>query len=87
MELKLPDYNSARLVGLVFLIILIAKKTLAYFRLRHFRGPPGTGLTDFFHSREIIRPNLPDWYKGISDKYGQELPEYHILGDYFISLG
>lgn len=79
MEMKMPDYSSARLMGLVFLTILIVKKMLAYFRLRHFRGPPGTGLTKFFHSTEIIRPNLPDWYKSVSDKYGQELPEHHIL--------
>lgn len=74
MELKLPDYSSPWLVGLVFLIILIVQKTVAYCRLRHFRGPPGTGLTDFFHSKEMIGPRLHDWYESVNEKYGKSPP-------------
>lgn len=75
MGLKLPDYGSAWMIGLVSLIILIVQKTLAYWRLRHFRGPPGTGLTDFFHSKEIIRPRLHDWYESVTEKYGKTPPK------------
>ncbi|KAI3395962.1 hypothetical protein diail_601 [Diaporthe ilicicola] len=72
MELKLPDYSSAWLIGPVFLTIILVKKTLQYYRLRHFRGPPGTGLTEFFHSKEMIGPNLHEWYKSVSEKYGEK---------------
>lgn len=75
MELKLPDYNTVWLIGLVFVITSIAKKTWAYYRLRHFKGPPGTGLTNFFHSREMIRPALHEWYKQVSDNYGKKRPK------------
>jgi hypothetical protein len=79
MELKLPDYNSAWLIGLVFLTTIVVKKTLAYFRLRHIRGPPGTGLTEYFHSKEMIRPSLHEWYQSVNDKYGKKSPEDNIL--------
>lgn len=69
--MKLPDYNSAWLISLVFVITSIMKKTWAYYRLRHIKGPPGTGLTNFFHSREMIRPNVHDWYKNVIEKYGR----------------
>lgn len=75
MALKLPDYSSAWLIGLVFLIIIVVQKTLAYWRLRQFRGPPGTGLTDFFHSKEMIGPRLHDWYEVVNEKYGKAPPK------------
>lgn len=83
MELKLPDYNTVWLIGLVFVITGIAKKTWAYWRLRHFKGPPGTGLTNFFHSREMIRPALHEWYKEVSDKYGEKRPKMTLKLDLF----
>lgn len=74
MALRLPDYNSTWLIGYVFVVILVVQKTLAYRRLRQFRGPPGTGLTDLFHSKEIAGPRLHDWYESVSDKYGKSSP-------------
>lgn len=75
MELKLPDYSSVGLIGLIFLLNLIVQKMLAYWRLRHFKGPPGTGWTDFFHSKEMIRPRLHDWYESVTEKYGKTPPK------------
>lgn len=71
MGLRLPNYSSVWLIGLVFLIVLVVQKTLAYCRLRHFRGPPGTGLTDLFHSKEMIGPRLHEWYENVNEKYGK----------------
>lgn len=83
MELKLQDYSSAWLIGLVFLFVIVVKKTLAYRRLRHFKGPPGTGLTDFFHAKEMIGPRLHDWYQSISERYGKTRPEIISYVDFF----
>lgn len=74
MGLKVPDSSSTWLIGLVFLVILTVQKTLVYWRLRHFRGPPGTGLTDFFHSKNMIGPRLHDWYENVNEKYGKSPP-------------
>lgn len=75
MGSKLPNYSSSWLIGLVFLFIFILQKTRAYRRLQHFRGPPGTGLTNFFHSKNMIGPRLHDWYEIVNEKYGKTSPK------------
>lgn len=77
LGLKLAKYSSPWLIGPVFLIILIVQKTLAYWRLRQFKGPPGTGLTNYFHSKEMIGPKLNDWYTSVAENYGKTPPKIY----------
>lgn len=45
-------------------------KFRAYWRLRAFRGPPGSGFTNFWHTRAFLEWNSHLWYDEICSKYG-----------------
>jgi hypothetical protein len=50
--------------------VYLVQKILAYKKLEQFRGPPGTGFSDFFHSRALLRLKCHEWYGEVTTKYG-----------------
>lgn len=51
-------------------VVYLVQKILAYKKLEQFRGPPGTGFFDFFHSRALLRLKCHEWYGEVTNKYG-----------------
>ena len=45
-------------------------KFRAYWRLRAFKGPLGSGFTNFWHTRSLLRWNSHLWYDDVCSKYG-----------------
>lgn len=52
------------------LTLFLVKKIILFNRLRKFRGPPGTGFTNFFHGKEVIGANCHHWYTYVNETYG-----------------
>lgn len=50
-------------------VVYFVNKLVVYARLRQFRGPRWTGLTDLPHSKAMLH-NCHEWYADVSDKYG-----------------
>ncbi|KAJ5865564.1 hypothetical protein N7534_000117 [Penicillium rubens] len=41
-----------------------------YVKLMQFRGPPGTGISNWPHSMAMLRGNCHEWYAEVNKKYG-----------------
>ncbi|KAK3368836.1 cytochrome P450 [Lasiosphaeria ovina] len=52
------------------LAIYLARKFVVYYRLRHLKGPWGSGFTNFYHTRNILGLQVPKWYRDMNHKYG-----------------
>ena len=42
-----------------------------YQRLRHFRGPPTSGLSWWWHSKAVLSGRCYEYYSQVNQKYGQ----------------
>ncbi|KAF2111057.1 cytochrome P450 [Lophiotrema nucula] len=51
--------------------IYAANQTHKYHRLRHFKGPFGTGWSEIPHIRAILSHKSHLWYKNVTDRYGK----------------
>ncbi|CAI7645479.1 unnamed protein product [Penicillium manginii] len=54
--------------GLV--ILWIVKTITSYAKLRQFRGPRWTGISNWPHSLALLRHNCHEWYAEVNNKYG-----------------
>ncbi|KAL1863131.1 hypothetical protein Daus18300_008124 [Diaporthe australafricana] len=79
MALKLPDYSPAWLLSLTFLIILIVQKASAYWRLRRFRGPPGTGRIARI-APNILITSSPEVWAHVNRKAGYKRSDWYYQG-------
>lgn len=41
-----------------------------YVKLMQFRGPPGTGISNWPHSMAMLRGNCHEWYAEVNKKHG-----------------
>ncbi|KAK4095721.1 cytochrome P450 [Parathielavia hyrcaniae] len=57
-------------LALAALVVYLAYKVKGYYRLRHFKGPPGSGWLELWHSSAMLGDNLHLRYKDVCDKYG-----------------
>ncbi|KAM5350025.1 hypothetical protein ACJ41O_006530 [Fusarium nematophilum] len=67
----LPDLSghiTPLLCGL--LVLFIAKRSVAYARLRQFGGPRWVGFTDWPHSWAMLQNRCHEWYAEANQKYG-----------------
>lgn len=53
------------------LVVYLVYKIVIYFRLRDFKGPPGTGFTNLPHIAALLGPNSHIWYEQVSETYGK----------------
>jgi len=51
------------------LLVYFARKLYIYQRLSYFKGPWGSGFTEFPHSRRLITEAYT-WYEEACEKYG-----------------
>ncbi|KAF2661227.1 cytochrome P450 monooxygenase-like protein [Lophiostoma macrostomum CBS 122681] len=71
------DYNSwalplrsVYLIGLFLCLYAAVGRLRQYWRLRHFKGPPSTGISWLWHSRAVISGDSHSWYGYATEKYG-----------------
>lgn len=43
---------------------------MMYAKLMQFRGPLGTGISNWPHSMAMLRGNCHEWYAEVNKKYG-----------------
>ncbi|KAK3690217.1 cytochrome P450 [Podospora appendiculata] len=48
----------------------LTQKVYQFYRLRHFKGPFGTGFSGIPHSIHELGPACHEWFHQVSDKYG-----------------
>lgn len=58
------------------LFVYLVDKILVYRKLRHFRGPPGTGFLDSIHSRALLGLKCHEWYGEVIREYGMRVYEW-----------
>ncbi|KAF2997664.1 hypothetical protein E8E13_005689 [Curvularia kusanoi] len=70
------------------LLVLVAYLTLARlrqsYRLRHFKGPPTTGFSWWWHSKAVLSGQAQRYYGDVTEKYGpiaRVSPEHLITSD------
>lgn len=69
-DFERPASSGHRIVLLFLAALYLAYKVVTYLRLRKFRGPPLTGLTDLPHSRAMFHGECHKWYAEANQKYG-----------------
>ncbi|KAF2000019.1 pisatin demethylase [Amniculicola lignicola CBS 123094] len=52
------------------IVYLVAGRLQEYWRLRHFKGPAGVGISWLPHSKAVIGGTAHRWYGDITEKYG-----------------
>lgn len=74
-DMSLISFNASQLwqIGAILSVTYLIRKIIVFNRLRKFRGPPGTGFTNFFHSKAYIGPKCHEWYTYVNEKYGKYL--------------
>lgn len=63
-------YEARWLLTSVALAIWVALKIKQYYRLRHFKGPFGTGWFEIWHGLAYLSENSHLKFKEATDKYG-----------------
>ena len=58
--------------------LYIYRTIMTYAKLREFRGPSWTGISNWPHSMAMLRGNCHEWYAEVNKKYGAR----HLLGTY-----
>ena len=61
------------------LVAVTIQKILVYARLSAFKGPPGSGWFELWHSSTLLNSNGYAQYKEVCDKYGKFTPFQPIL--------
>ncbi|KPM39018.1 hypothetical protein AK830_g7543 [Neonectria ditissima] len=64
----LSDHIVLLSCGLV--VLFIANKLVVYAKLRQFRGPRWTGVSDWPHSTAMLQSRCHEWYEETNRKYG-----------------
>lgn len=72
----MPGPAVMALCGLAVLYVL--KTITTYTRLRQFRGPRWTGISNWPHSIAMLRGKCHEWYAEVNQKYGVD----HLRGAY-----
>jgi hypothetical protein len=63
-------YHNRGPLALAGLVVYLAYKVRVYYRLRDFKGPPGSGWLELWHSSAILGDKCHIQYKEVCDKYG-----------------
>lgn len=50
--------------------LYIVRLITRYAKLMQFRGPSGTGISNWPHSMAMLRGNCHEWYAAINKKHG-----------------
>jgi hypothetical protein len=58
------------------LALYIFRITTLYAKLRKFRGPSWTGISNWPHSIAILRGNCHEWYAEVNNKHGAHLSRH-----------
>lgn len=74
MGLFSVSYDVRWSLALGTLVGYISYKVWAYYRLSAFKGPPGSGWFEFWHSSALLGNNSHIQYKEVCDKYGKFVP-------------
>ncbi|KAK4120216.1 cytochrome P450 [Parathielavia appendiculata] len=70
MSLLSVLYYNRWPLALAGLVVYLVYKVRTYYRLRHFKGPPGSGWFELWHSSAVLGDELHVQYKDVCDKYG-----------------
>ena len=67
-------YEHRVAIALTGVGIYILRKLRAYWRLRRFKGPFGTGFFGLWHTRALVGYQSHKEYKKVTDRYGMYFP-------------
>jgi hypothetical protein len=71
--MAIDTMSGPAVMALCGLLILYVLRTVTmYAKLRQFRGPTWTGISNWPHSVAMLRGNCHEWYAEVNKEYGAE---------------
>jgi hypothetical protein len=59
------------IVGGVVVLTYVVKELISYNRLRHFKGPPGAAISNWWHTKAFLSGRCHEYYGEANEQYGE----------------